>query len=105
MKIKIRKDYTEKEHQHLNIEILYIMEGHTTVRVETAVYEMKQKDVLLVNTQSRHSVQMHSEGLMCQIELDYFEISKEMKKSGLLFWCNSVTGESLQYDALRKILN
>lgn len=58
------RDIEIEEHFHKNYEIVYVLEGSATVRVEDNVFEMKAGDALAVNSYQSHSMAVDGEGLL-----------------------------------------
>lgn len=95
----------EKEHFHQEIELIYILEGSVTLILTGDTWQMKKNDILLINTNRRHSWYSEGQNLVCRIYIDYGMLTKMTGRYFLNFWCNSMVNWDEDYDKLKFILN
>lgn len=102
--VGILESIREEEHCHPEIELLYILDGCCDVYLGSELYQLKKEDVLLINSNKKHRLEMKDGSFTGQILLSYYEICAQTGEDHLLFWCNTVTDYDKQYDELKKLL-
>lgn len=66
-KLRVLNEMDEKEEQHPEIELLYVLEGFMEVDKEETISHMKENDVLLINTNEKHQLRGSKDILYMQI--------------------------------------
>lgn len=104
----VELDFTAQEHMgihsHSDIEFLFVISGRVAVRVEESLYQLNQGDMLLVNVNRNHSYSGSPELVMGRFLISYNKIRDFLKKSEVLFWCNSSGDVNSAYDELRRLI-
>lgn len=95
---------SEMTHLHQSIELLYILDGEVTVTVGENVYHAKSEDIIVINTNKKHSYQSEGEVLIAYFEIDFTQLCSILNTSQLLFWCNSVVDKNAAFAELRTIM-
>lgn len=95
---------SEPTHLHQTIELLYILEGNVEVVVEENQYSAKSEDIIVINTNKKHSYQAEGDVLLACFEIDFLRLCKSLNSNELLFWCNSVVNQNTAYQELRNIM-
>lgn len=94
----------EVGHLHQNIELIYLLEGEADFTVEEEVYHIKPEDILVINSNKKHSYQSKGPILMAWFEIDYLQLCEMLGTNPLLFWCNSTINKNSAYEDLREIM-
>lgn len=104
----VELDFTAEEHMgihsHSDMEFLFIISGRVAVRVEESLYQLNQGDMLLINVNRNHSYSGSPDLVMGRFLISYNKIRDFLKKSEVLFWCNSADDVNSAYDELRKLI-
>lgn len=95
----------EKEHFHQDIEILYLLEGSIELNINDEKWILSKGDIFLINANKVHTIKVKEEILLCKIYIDYFTISKALKKDNIIFWCNTLVENDKEYDKLKYLIN
>ena len=75
----------ETEHLHPDVELLYVMEGELKVVIHEKEYQMKEDDILLVNSSVRHAVISTGKNILCRVAYDYQVITDMIQNSNNIF--------------------
>ena len=104
----VELDFTADEHMgihiHSDIEFLFVISGRAAVRVEESLYQLNPGDMLLINVNRSHSYSGSPELVMGRFLISYNKIRDFLKRSEVLFWCNSADDVNSAYDELRKLI-
>lgn len=103
--LQVLEANNETDHFHMEIELVYVLEGTLIVYLTDEKYVLDKEKVLLINTNKKHSYTVEEETLLCKVSIDYFMIAKALNKDFVMFWCNSVINQDKQYEELCSILN
>lgn len=95
---------SENVHTHLDIELFYVLEGRVDFTIEDKCYTMEAEDFLMINSGRRHSYEGSSDALAGCFHISYDELSKMLKQSMILFWCNSAAEDGELYEEVREII-
>lgn len=104
--VEMKVDFLQEEvaHFQMEVELLFLLEGEAELTIEDDVYPMKKDTVIVVNSEKKHSLHVKNKGLLCKFNIDYQMISDYLQSNLFLFWCNSATEETSDYDKLRDLL-
>lgn len=105
VQFEIVSECEEKEHFHQDIEILYLLEGSIELNINDEKWRLSKGDIFLINANKVHTIKVKEEILLCKIYIDYFTISKVLKKDNIIFWCNTLVENDKEYDKLKYIIN
>lgn len=94
----------EPVHFHQNIEIFYVLEGQVKLSVDDQSFEMNAEDVLIINSNKKHSYMASGDTLIGSFQVDYAMLTSIMKSSQVLFWCNSVINKTSAFEEIRSIM-
>ena len=89
-------------HWHSETELLYVIGGTLSVCVGEHRLELREEDVLLVNSGISHSVQ-GEETLFCLVKYPWKLLSEKLGEDSKLFLCNSVEDREHSYASIRAI--
>lgn len=96
---------TVEKHWHRSIELLFVLSGTLTVRVENHKYTLHEDDILLINSDQVHDT--NSEDcilVLLQMRLSRFHYDG-LNLEALYFDCNSTTKKNNEaFDQLREII-
>ncbi len=95
---------TEQTHIHQSIELIYVLEGEVLVTVGEEQFRAATEDVLIINSNKRHSYRGSEDSLAAFFQIDHAKLSEILGNSRILFWCNSVVNRNSAYDDLRRIM-
>jgi beta-xylosidase/AraC-like DNA-binding protein/mannose-6-phosphate isomerase-like protein (cupin superfamily) len=95
---------SEPTHFHQSIEVIYILEGKTSITVENNTYEAESEDVLVVNANKKHSYQSSGDVLIGYFMINYQQLSDILNTNQIMFWCNSIVYKNAAYDELRLVM-
>lgn len=99
---------TEKNiqfHWHENFELLFLISGETEIFVEEERYLLQSGDLILINTNRRHSYQGSSDLVMARFLISYNKVRELLGMDHVLFWCNSSSDRNEAYGQLRRIIS
>lgn len=104
--MELNVDFLQEENTHfqMEVELLFLLEGEAELTVGEDVYPMKKDTVIVVNSEKKHSLHVKQKGLLCKFTIDYQTISDYLGSNLFLFWCNSATEETGDYDKLRGLM-
>ncbi|WP_099466959.1 GH39 family glycosyl hydrolase [Konateibacter massiliensis] len=94
----------QASHFHYDIELLYVLEGEIALQVEKEVFEMKADDLIIINSNKRHSYQANGDVLLGCFHISYQRLSILLNSSQIFFWCNSIIDKNRAYDSLRDMM-
>lgn len=103
----IEKD--EESHSNQDIELFFVIDGRIEVKIQEESFQMKKDDVILINSNKKHSYKISQDALVGMFRINFQEISSYLGTNFALFWCNSVIDKGDSYELLisyiKKILN
>ena len=105
MKIDIFKSTEKEKHLHNFLELLYVIKGEVSVKVESNEYTMKKDDILLINENKRYKYKTLDDAILICISISYIELCKTIEYRALKFNCNSVIDHDNDFTKLRKNIN
>lgn len=102
--IQVLNKKQEQEHFHQDIELIYVLEG--TMEVNMGEYKtcMNPEDVLVINTNKKHSLNASQDILFVRLSIAYQLVCDVFQSVNIIFWCDSTRGESERYAELRKVM-
>ena len=103
-KLRVLNEMDEKEEQHPEIELLYVLEGFMEVDKEETISHMKENDVLLINTNEKHQLRGSKDILYMQLMVSYSWASEMSRSINVNFECDSTKDVGDHYNELRKFL-
>jgi len=92
------------EHFHLNIELIYVLEGELVLSIEDENFTMKRDDFIVINTNRKHSYVSTNEVLVAFIHINFREMYRYINVNKVTFSCNSTSDHSDEYNKLKKVL-
>lgn len=104
VKYQFQLEKQQSIHFHQDIELIYVLEGEITLQVETEEYELKADDLIIINSNKKHSFWGKEEVLLGCFHINYKQLSDLIHHSQILFWCNSKIDKNKGYDTLRDII-
>lgn len=105
IEVRMLKQIEGRSHQHLNIEVIYVLDAEAALEVGEKKLLLKNGEVFLVNSNIPHCVKLLSGTLVCQFMLEYRHLSELLKRPAILYWCSSQDGDSRACQCLREILD
>lgn len=102
--IKIGLVSNEPEHEHSDVELIYLLEGQLRAIVTDVEYKMKRDDILLINTKKWHYITLDEPSIALRVHISYDMLKKQEKSGYIVFWCNTLLGADDSYDELRELL-
>lgn len=97
-------DEAQLVHFHQNFELIYVLKGNMELTVEKETFKLKQEDVIMINTNKKHSYVASVDILTANFQVSYQILNEFLKTSLITFWCNSTFDMDASYDQLRNIL-
>lgn len=104
IKIEILSGVLEKMHNHVEPELLYVIEGNCVCTVGRKQFEMQQQDILLLNSSESHLLAVDHNTLVCRIWIPCEHLGGWQDDDYIRFRCNSLTDAGYKYTELRKNL-
>ena len=95
---------SEEPNTHSEVEILYVMEGAVNVQIEQKSTFLKADDILVVNSNKKHTLKPVDNPLLMRLMIDYMMICENFQGQDVLFWCDSAGSENERYQELRNML-
>lgn len=96
----------QETHFHQNVEILYLLSGMLSVRLDEEEYQLKKGDILLINANKRHSAKAESDDIfVARFQINYAMLMEQLGTNQILFWCNTIEDKNEAYDDLRQVLD
>lgn len=92
-------------HYHQDPELFYLLKGQFEVKIDDAVYQMKEGDIILINANKRHTLTAKADLLMARFEIDFHLLAEQLGSMQLLFWCNTVVDKNEAFQDLRILLD
>ena len=92
LKIFIHKLGSVSKHWHSSLELLMVLEGNITITVDGETWQLKDEDVILINSNSIHEIHSETGAVMIavQIKLSLFN-QFQTDLTSIVFDCNSAT--------------
>ena len=94
----------EREHMHQDVELVYVMEGLVRMHVLGKSFDLKSADVVVINSNHRHSWTELEPSHLCVIHFDYSMLLEHMDQKILFFYCNSSVANNDYYEGIRSIM-
>lgn len=92
-------------HLHREPEALYVVKGRAQIAAQEENYMLKEKDIMIVNSEESHAVRVFSESLVLSVKLDFFFLEQMYPGKKVLFFCNSVSAPEVDYGRLLYLLD
>lgn len=92
IEVRMLKQSEGRNHQHLNIEIIYVLNARVELAVGDKKILLKNGDVFLVNSNIPHCARFLSGTLACQFMLEYRLLSELIKRPAISYWCSPLEG-------------
>ena len=89
---------------HLDIELLFVVEGSLEVSVENRVSHLDQDDVFVINSGKKHRILASEGALFLRIQTDPQLVREATGSAEVIFLCDSKGSENTHYDELRTLL-
>ncbi len=105
MEVEVVKDIRQRTHWHLEIEVVFVIEGEVKAVVRDKEYILKKEDVLLVDSGLTHRLDCKENTLLCIVKYPCTMLTKAMGNNGNILVCNSVKNRSESYHELRNIFH
>ncbi len=106
MDFKFSADKTCQTHFHQDIEIIYVLEGKMELQVETEKYKLSRGNMILINSNRRHSVcELAKDLFWASFQINYGMLTEMIHMDRILFWCNSSYDNNSSYTQLNVILD
>lgn len=104
--IQIKVSDCEKvhEHFHMDIELMYMIEGNMRLSIEGKEYKLQKEDIIVINQNRKHFFSTDQWSLYCVLPISYQLFSEILKQSDFLIWCNSSVEYNDAYNELRIVL-
>ncbi|WP_160720535.1 GH39 family glycosyl hydrolase [Bacillus sp. USDA818B3_A] len=99
-------DYVSN-HWHDSIEIIFVLKGKVGVSVNDKRFELKEKDVFLINANDIHAIQHQDENLLLTIQLPIPDLKENIKVDSYVFSCKSFLYDEhhqAEFNELRSLL-
>ena len=95
---------SEEPNTHSEVEVLFVMEGAVNAQVEQKSTFLKADDILVVNSNKKHTLKSVDNPLIMRLMIDYMMICEHFQGQDVLFWCSSPGSENERYQELRNML-
>lgn len=102
VQLELLSNIEEKQHEHSELELIYVIEGTACVEYEQKKFMLGKEDILLINTQQSHSITAGADSLVCKLCYSYFAVCQQLNEDYILFRCNSITEHGYKYTELNQ---
>lgn len=85
--------------------LAYVIKGILIVKVLDRVYDLKENDYLLINTNKTTTLEWKEKGLICIINFSKEYVKRYYKEGTVWFWCDSINIKDNRCDEVRYIIN
>lgn len=99
------RDEAGSEHAHTDVQFMFVVDGCIQMRVQDETYVLKKDDLLMINSNFRHSWIQIEKSQLFIIHLSYGHLLKFLRNRFIFFYCNSAAESGEKYDKLRNIIN
>lgn len=89
---------------HLDVHLLYLLEGSLKVSVREYETELHPEDVLIINANKEYQYKTTDNLLLVRISIPTQLISSMVQSADVVFWCDSTRENNRRYDELRRAL-
>ena len=103
LELEISKGQKETMHFHPEVEVIFVIEGKLRAKIKDFKYELKKDDIILFNSNIKHSIECGDETIICCIKYSYQILTEIMQIENIVFVCNSVSDTQFSYNELRNI--
>ena len=87
--LEIRIQVEEREHFHLDIELIYVLDGSMTVEIGDQKSELKADDILVINANKKHWLQTNDKNILyLRLGIAYQLVSDVFQSVDIIFWCD-----------------
>ena len=103
--IKVLTEAESGVHFHRDPEAVYVVAGRAQIEVQKENYMLKEKDIVIINSDGPHAVRLFSESLVLSVKLDFLFLEQMYPGRKVLFFCNSVSVPESDYGRLLYLLD
>lgn len=93
------------EHYHQDLDIFYILQGGMKIKIDDSLYELKEGDIIMVNSNKRHYCVGVDHLLAARFQINYHLLADYMGTLQMMFWCNTTVDRNEAYNEVREILD
>lgn len=104
IEVNVYSDLAEENHWHIEMELVYVVEGMCRVWIEEKSYKLPQNEMLLINTRKKHFLRTERETMVCKIQFPYQVICHFQKEDYICLKCNSLLEKGYKYEKLREYI-
>ncbi len=90
LEIEIYKTVEQREQLNKCFKLIYVVKGEANVEIGIEQYNLKEKDVIVINEKESHSLKTNGDSIIVSYIISSFEIKKISAVDFLAFECNSV---------------
>lgn len=102
IEVDVSSEVQEQEHWHVEIELVYVVEGTCNIQIEDKAYLVPQNEMILVNSGKKHSMMTEVGTLVCKIHFPYHSICNYIHEDYIYLKCNSVLENEYKYKLLKE---
>lgn len=104
MNLVISDANTIPEHDHQQLELIYVLEGEVEIIVNGIAFMFKRDDFIVINPGELHSITMIKEGLFGSLIINYHMVNQYADLFENEIHCNSVLVKNEKNEEVKKIL-
>ncbi len=103
IEVLIMRNLHESSQVHSELELIFVIQGTVEATIGQKKYPMRKNDIILIDSNIRHSVINGEDTILCQVIFSYQFISNMIPDFGGMFFCNSVVDKEQSYQEIRNI--
>ncbi|HUM84373.1 MAG TPA: helix-turn-helix domain-containing protein [Lachnospiraceae bacterium] len=92
-----------KEKKAANLLLLYDAEGECSAAVEGKPFELKAKDLAVINMNETYSLSLSPKTLLCRLSVDYFALCSTLGKGRIFFESGKIPNDGEVHGKLRTV--
>jgi len=104
MNLVISDANTIPEHDHQQLELIYVLEGEVEIIVNGIAFMFKRDDFIVINPGELHSITMIKKGLFGSLIINYHMVNQYADLYENEIHCNSVLVKNEKNEEVKKIL-
>lgn len=104
MNLVISDVKTVSEHDHQQLELIYVLEGEMEIIVKGIAFLLRREDFIVINPGELHSVTMIKDGLFGSLMINYHRVNQYADLFENEIRCNSVLVKNEKNEEIKKIL-
>lgn len=104
LQIRVLDHKEERPHSHLDIELLYILEGTMDLEIENRKVHLGTDDIFVVNANKEHGFKASGDILFAQLLIEYQLVGDILNSLDIIFLCDSTLENHEKYDELKKLI-